>query len=232
MFDTGRNGHRSDDKTSAFLNLCAARVPRNAEFSRFSEALFRNAAAEDVAGYAPGEMLALAEAAFARAEAVRPGESHVELFDPVAERTDFPRRGTVLVAVNDDSPFLFDSVVNEITAEGLRLDAAFHPIVEMAGRRASIVVLVLESVADEKRRAALKDAVTAVLSAVHAAVEAWQPMRARLAEAIGWLRANPPAVAREELDESIAFLEWLGKGHFTFLGTRDYAYSSEGGGRM
>ena len=36
----------------------------------------------------------------------------------------------------------------------------------------------------------------------------------------------------DELSESLAFLEWLGDNHFTFLGCRDYSYTADEGGRL
>ena len=60
----------------------------------------------------------------------------------------------------------------------------------------------------------------------------WPKMMDRLRESIAELKKRPPAVAKDDLDEYIAFLEWLGDNHFTFLGCRDYGFQSEGGGRL
>ncbi len=54
-------------------------------------------------------------------------------------------------------------------------------------------------------------------------------MKQRLHEIIASLKAAPPPLAAEEVEESIAFLEWLLKGNFTFLGYREFDF---GGGTI
>ena len=55
-------------------------------------------------------------------------------------------------------------------------------------------------------------------------------MLTRLDQSIAELWQNPPPAAREEIDESLAFLQWLKDDHFTFLGTRDYVFEKANGG--
>ena len=49
----------------------------------------------------------------------------------------------------------------------------------------------------------------------------WKKMLARLKAARDELAAHPPKGA--DIAEDLAFLDWLGDNHFTFLGARDYA---------
>ncbi len=53
----------------------------------------------------------------------------------------------------------------------------------------------------------------------------WAPMLERLRAAIAQLEAAPPGVPADLLRESIAFLQWLEAGNFTFLGMREYELS-------
>jgi glutamate dehydrogenase len=198
----------------------------------FFEALYRNAAPEDVTRYAPQELAALVRLVFACATQHQPGTTLVRLFDPAAETKAYTRNETVLVAVNDDSPFLFDSLLGETTAQGVRLRAVFHPVVAVAGRRTSIIVLVLDALVGEERRDALVRGGESVFAQVRVAVRDWLVMQERLKDAVVRLKAQPPRVTADELDESLAFLEWLGDNHFTFLGCRDYSYTADEGGRL
>src|SRR6185437_379422 len=50
--------------------------------------------------------------------------------------------------------------------------------------------------------------------------------------AVAELKARPPKVTSEELTENIAFLDWLGDNHFTFLGARDYRFDAKGDGTL
>ena len=54
----------------------------------------------------------------------------------------------MLVAVNDDRPFLFDSSLRTAAAAGGRIRAAFHPIVSYEGTPTSVIVLMLDVVSD------------------------------------------------------------------------------------
>ncbi len=47
-------------------------------------------------------------------------------------------------------------------------------------------------------------------------------MLAALDQVMVDLKANPPSLPTEEVDEALAFLGWLRADHFTFLGCRDY----------
>ena len=223
------------DRTSKAQELLAQSAQEaNADpaLLSFFEALFRNAASEDVTRYTPQELAALARLVFARVVAHKPGTTLVALFDPAAEETVYTRNETVLVAVNDDMPFLFDSLTSEARAQGGNLRAVFHPIIALNGRSTSVIVLVLDPIVGDERREALKRGADAAFNQVHEAVRDWRPMQNRLKQAIAELKTHPPRVSAEELDESVAFLEWLGDDHFTFLGCRDYTFSGEGDGRL
>jgi glutamate dehydrogenase len=190
----------------------------------FFHAFFANAMPEDVNRYGPEGLTAIAQMVFARVSARQPGESLVTLFNPREENRAYPKNETLVIAANDDTPFLFDSTMAEMNARGIRVRALFHPIIPMATGQTSVIVLVLDPVIEEAKRTAVVDNLKKVYSQVYLAVRDWQPMLARLNETITALKAYSSDVSAEELNESIAFLEWLGDDNFTFLGARDYAY--------
>ncbi|MEI9991057.1 MAG: NAD-glutamate dehydrogenase [Rhizomicrobium sp.] len=198
----------------------------------FYKALFGQAAPDDVNRYAPPALAALARLVRKRALAHRPGGSNVDLFCARDEDKDYGENDTVLVAVNDDKPFLFDSLIADVTAGGGRLRAVFHPIVQQNCQAVSVIVLALEPILNEVRQAAILHSAHATFAQVGVAVRDWRAMTARLRESIDGLKANPPKVSKEEFDESIALLEWLGDNHFTFLGSRDYDFDPAGDGAL
>ena len=55
----------------------------------------------------------------------------------------------------------------------------------------------------------------------------WRPMLVRVGEIAAELKVNPPPLPKEEIDEAVEFLEWLAANNFTFLGARDYVFTSE-----
>ncbi len=71
--------------------------------------------------------------------------------------------------------------------------------------------------------AALERDLQRVLDDVRAAVTDWQAMRARMLEVIDTLDpAALPVPARDDYDETRAFLHWAADSHFTYLGYRQY----------
>jgi glutamate dehydrogenase len=210
----------------------------------FFDALFAGAPPEDVARYTPQSLAALATVVFEHSAKRLPDESHVEVLSFRADGGGDTRNESVLIAVNEDMPFLFDSVIGELGAQGFRVLSLLHPIVstvrDASGNRAatgtatreSVIVLVLDALIDSERAAALIAGAQNVFSQVRYAVRDWKQMQTHLREAIVALKSHPPQDNADELAESIAFLEWMGDNHFTFLGARDYSYNDADGGRL
>jgi glutamate dehydrogenase len=198
----------------------------------FFQALYRNAAAEDIDRFQPDALVALARLVHAHAQKHAPAQSLVELCESHEISPAYSTVESILIAVNDDMPFLFDSLVGEITSQGLRPRAVFHPIVTLNGQATSIIVLIVDPVIGEERRRAVIEGATAVLGQVRVAVRDWHMMTTRLHESIDRLKAHPPQINPVELAEDIAFLEWLSANHFTMLGCRDYVFVGKNGGRL
>ncbi|MEL0253609.1 MAG: glutamate dehydrogenase, partial [Novosphingobium sp.] len=130
-----------------------------------------------------------------------------------------------IAVVNDDMPFLVDSITSAITAQGLAIDRLVHPVVavrrdsegnltdfpagEASGeRRESIVYLETER-ADARQRRSLIAALEETLADVRAAVTDWPQMQAAMREDAAGL-ADP---------EGAALLRWLADGMLTQLGS-------------
>ncbi|HKP80325.1 MAG TPA: NAD-glutamate dehydrogenase, partial [Phenylobacterium sp.] len=135
-----------------------------------------------------------------------------------------------LEIVQDDAPFLVDSVMGEIADQGLSVRAMFHPIVEVQRdrsglrgesggvRRESMIQVVLENIGPDRERA-LIEGVKATLADVRAAVDDFPAMLALMSKSTAELSASGKA----RPDEA-EFLNWLHAQHFVFLGARVYEY--------
>ncbi len=129
-----------------------------------------------------------------------------------------------LALVNDDMPFLVDSVAGVIAGHGLTVHRLLHPIVAAArdkdgrlqglgeGLAESIIYVELDR-ADARHRQELVHELESAMGHVRAAVADWKTMLARMtadAEAIGMSDAT-----------SAALLRWLANNHFTLLGAAE-----------
>jgi glutamate dehydrogenase len=213
------------------------------DLAGFFTGFTRYASPEDLIRYTGPELASLVMLVFKRAETRAPGTSLITTFTPGDEDPAFGRVETVLLAINDNIPFLYDSCTAAVRAAGAHIRAAFHPVIatsrDAKGKRAkngkalneSVIVLALDPLSEEEA-ARLGTGLAETFEQVHAAVRDWKPMLGRLEDAIEELKRNPPAIAKDELAETTAFLSWLGDRHFTFLGSRDYAYHPAGDGRL
>lgn len=149
---------RDDDALAAArIADTAALLAKDPQALRdFFDALTVNASPDDVTRLTPQGLAAFTRQIFQRLQNRRPGQTLVEIFEPQEEATDYPRHETVFLALNDDSPFLFNSTLGEVNQAGARIRAVFHPIFKSTrdGQdiRESVIVLVLDPMRAPKPR--------------------------------------------------------------------------------
>ena len=202
------------------------------ELPKTAEAL----AARLTKGALPGELVGfdtpeIAEAArfIAGVAAMRPPGQAAIALEPIA--SDDTHRRMRLAIVNDDMPFLVDSIAAAIGAADLDIDRIIHPVVRVtrspdgalvdiggAGNPESILYLELER-ADARDRRGLVAQLTAVLADVRAAVHDWPKLQRALA-------TDEAALPQ---GEGAALLQWFLDGHFTQIGHQNWHRDGSGG---
>ncbi len=208
-----------------------------------AELLLARAPAEDAAAYEPAELERAAALAGKAVAAHRKGDSIVSIErDAGITRDGLPV--TVVTVVNDNMPFLFDSVLGEITDTAGEPALVTHPVIvvrhgeagveeilgdggstrDTGGDRLSVIHVHVKPLSADDA-AGLKERLAKVLVQVRAATADWKPMLARLDHAISEYRYAPVPLEKEVITEAIAFLEWLRDDNFTFLGMREFSYS-------
>jgi glutamate dehydrogenase len=148
----------------------------------------------------------------------------------------------VLTIVDRNMPFLFDSVMGEVTANHRTLTMAVHPILtiepgkepvlrssDVESNPAHHVSLIQIHIAPMTGEQAdhLVERIRFVLEQVHLAITDWSAMLDTMDGAAAQLQ-NVAAKKAGARDEVLAFLEWLKDDNFTFLGMREYVYSGSG----
>jgi glutamate dehydrogenase len=231
-----------DQNSAAALIAAAARLlaERKSDVpDGFVGKLFGLAAPEDLRHCGAEELANIAERSWSFLAERRPGTPKIR-FEPLAGA----RNIAVLEIVNDDMPFLVDSVVGELSSRGLEVRSFVHPVfvvrrdaagrlVEFEashaadGRRESFIHFHVDEADDPSQRAAVVNALTGILAEVRVSVQDWQPMLARVRGIIAELQTKPPPLASEEIGEASAFLHWMADENFTFLGARDYAFTGD-----
>ena len=60
-------------------------------------------------------------------------------------------KSDLLIAAQDDKPFLVDSIMGELGDGGFVIQAMFHPVVAIGGRDVSLIVVLLDPVGEDRR---------------------------------------------------------------------------------
>ncbi|MBD8556735.1 NAD-glutamate dehydrogenase [Rhizobium sp. CFBP 8762] len=205
------------------------------------ELLLGRASADDLDDYSVDMLGWTAAHARAEIDAWDRHEARIT-FSPLGDEDETNGGIQVLAVTTRNKPFLYDSVMGEVTSTHRDIRLAIHPIlvVDKGGtlrvfspqdesqpdQRVSHIQIHIAHITPEDAEA-LHQRVRTVLHQVKLAVSDWQPMRHRLEQAIAEIEA---ASLREpkSRNEALAFLRWLEDNNFTFLGMRDYVYSGEG----
>ena len=193
-----------------------ALLPADQGLAFFFDALYARAVPDDVLRARADQLTQLAMALHDEAGKRAKGAIHVTALELGHE--------TMLVSINDDRPFLFDSTLAAAMAGGARIRAAFHPIMDIDGVRTSVIALVCDLMSEETR-SKLVESLRETFAQGALAVRDWTAMLARLKAARDDLARHPP---RTDIAEDLAFLDWLADNHFTFLGARDYVLGRDG----
>lgn len=130
-----------------------------------------------------------------------------------------------LAIVNDDMPFLVDSIAATIGAHDIAIDRIIHPVIAVTrdgdgaimgvsdsdGTRESMIYIEMQR-ADARERRDLIGDIESALADVRAAVSDWRAMQAALAADAGTIEDTGGS------GEGATLLRWLLDRHFTLLG--------------
>ncbi|HET6469406.1 MAG TPA: NAD-glutamate dehydrogenase [Geminicoccaceae bacterium] len=216
---------------------------------RFVQSYYRDVAPGDLAARDLLDLYGTALAQLRFAQTRTPGQAKVRAYNPVLEQHGWQSTHTIVEVVNDDMPFLVDSVGGELSRHGLGIHLIIHPVMKVrrdgSGRLLEVVggaceaddggaESVMHFEVDRQSDQALLDTVERdllrVLGDVRRTVDDWRPMRDKVAEALDELAPAARHLPADEFAETVAFLRWLADDHFTFMGYSRYAIEHDESG--
>jgi glutamate dehydrogenase len=213
---------------------------------RFLRQFYANVPPDDILDESPDNLYGSALALWNLGQKRPPGACKIRVYNPRPEEQGWKSSHTIVEIINDDMPFLVDSVTAALNRLGAEVYLIIHPVirVERDGRgklvalcqagktraRAAsesfmhIQISEQPSIRHEEIRKGLEN----VLADVRAAVEDWLAMRKHLRRIVARLKKSPPSLPEAEIAEGVAFLKWMDDDHFTYLGYREYSFEGEG----
>ncbi len=210
---------------------------RSAQAEFFLRAFYANVPPDDIVGAEPETLFAAALGLWTFGATRRPGQAKVRVFNPRHEEQGWRSTHTIVEIVNDDMPFLVDSVTAEINRQGLTVHLVIHPILHLCrdkdgrfsgierpdgGIAESFMQLRIDEVQGRERHDEIVAGVERVLADVRQSVADWKFMLRKLDETATEVGTGTADATKEEIEEARAFLAWLRDDHFTFLGYREY----------
>jgi glutamate dehydrogenase len=214
---------------------------RGVDWRRFLQTYFANVDTKDLGDRDPKDLAgaALSHLMFAKQ---RGRAALVRVFNPTLREHGFVSPHTIIDVVNDDMPFLVDSISLALTERSLTLHFLAHPIFEVTRDRAGNLSALHERTEPFEGKQRLEsfqhvevDRIVdpAVLKSLAAQIERsmrdvrvacadWGRMRAAARTAAQDLSSMSARVDATELSETCALLDWMENRHFTFLGYREY----------
>jgi len=234
------------------IEKCAQRIhdrlePKRAKIvERFLRHFYANVPPDDLIGESPDNLYGAALSMFGFVQQRDAEGAKVRVYNPRLEEHGWKSSHTVVEVVNDDMPFLVDSVTAELNERDAEVRLVIHPIADVerdkAGKLTTLrdegdsakgavresIMHVQISEQPNERMAEIREGLERVLADVRLAVGDWRTMRERCQAVIENLKKNPPALPGEEVGEGIDFLDWLVDDHFTFLGYRSYSFIGKG----
>jgi len=212
------------------------------EARAFIAAFYEHAPPADVAGRRPDDLAGGALALWRFGARRRPNEARVRVYNPVTETDGWSSPHTIVEVVNDDMPFLVDSVSAAINERDGAVRLVIHPVVTAArdaegrlsgfgvpdGIRESWMQIEITRERGAAAREVLAEALVGVLADVRAAVSDWPKMREAVVGLADRVEHTGAPLPRAETAESAAFLRWIGADNFVLLGMRDYDFAGGG----
>ena len=180
----------------------------------------------------------------------RPGELLMRVYNPTEETSGWSSTHTVVEMVNDDMPFLVDSVVLALSRLDIGVHLIIHPVVrlkrdqgghflEMAAdddsERAaaeSLIHIRIDRQTSPDALARIERRIRSALADVRVAVSDWKEMTRKTLEIADELAESNSGLDADELAEAREFFKWLADDHFTLLGYREYLITERDDGRV
>ena len=240
----------SDRKDGIVRNILAARVaskvlPNRRQARQYLENYVADVPIEDLEGRSPKIMARIALDHLEFGATRRRGQSLLRIYNPTEKEHGYTSPFTFVEMINDDMPFLVNSITAAINRHDLGVHITVHPLIRVRrnskgrlqnvaqadgkkGELESYIRFAIDRETDPQVLKLLQQEIRQVLSDIKLAVRDWKPMVERMIEARDLLNFGPKRAEEQLRDECWAFLLWLADDHFTFLGYREYKVSERG----
>ncbi len=219
-------------------------------FIEFMEHLYATASYEDLSAHTLSDFLGANISFWNEVYHRKPGQLKLRIFNPQFEELGWQSSHTIIELVQDDMPFLVDSLLMELNRREMTVHTIFHTGAFKVLRDANdaithvypmgtdinevsneaLVYIEVDKLSEPELLEGLTQAFQHILNDVKLCVQDWPEVMAKVDETVHILESlEVPETNKAALAESVEFLKWLSNNHFTFLGWREYKLEKEAG---
>ncbi len=241
-----REDSANESLEEVFQVIRSGAEPEEAEkLTSFARAVLGRAPADFFRGRTDAEIFELISRSYHLVEATAPDAIGV----CVTQLAGYGHTGTATVVMSD-RPFIVDTLRQYLTSKGFEIRSELHPIVVVERDASGRVAEVHEWSSEGPKFAApycefeghlndeivqtLESEIRTCMQEVRLATDDFQAMlkvAELVCEELRRIAAREPERA-DELEETVAFIDWLKDGGFVFLGYRGYDLRRGGDGRL
>ncbi len=173
------------------------------------------------------------------------GEPLIRVYNPDSERDGWSSPHSVIEIINDDMPFLVDSVVIALSRLGVSAQLIIHPVLKVRRDQGghwldldasdsettgeSLMHVQIDRQAYPEKLSEIEQAILKGLADVRRAVSDWPALCERSCAIAKEFLGGNPRLDQAFAQEASAFFSWLADDHFTFLGYREYVIEEQDG---
>ena len=176
-------------------------------------------------------------------------ETKIRIYNPDFEKFGWESNHTIIEILNDDIPFLVDSIMMVINSLGLHSQLIIHSsdMTFIRNDNGEIIDILDFSDKDNKNKVneevpifieinkqtdlriikEIKKKILETICDVSIAVNDWPLMQEQIHASINDLKMLESKLDQSEISESIKFLEWLNEDNFTILGVKNYRFTED-----
>lgn len=220
--------------------LSSVDAPR---FDHFCTEYFERFSLDDLAGRQLEDVFSMAYSCWLFLTERDAGRAKVQLLNPVLEEDGWVSSHTALMVLQDDMPFLVDSIRMELTRRNIAINTIKSTLLNVQRKKGvlqklgsggveAFIYVEIGKHTNSDENDSLTASIFEVLADVAVVVADYQSILTELESAEAHLLAAAPALVPETVEETCEFLQWLKANHFTFLGYSEYTFVDRDGGRF
>lgn len=223
---------------------------------KFTAAFYKFASTEDLVRFDKKSMAVVAKETYKFLKKRQKNKPKIRIFNPSVKTDGWESEYTIVEIINDDKPFLIDSVTEEINRHEYKIHQLLFPVINVERNKKQELVTIktenksksdindesvmhfkISHISDTKEMKTLEKDILNVLSAVSIAVKDWRGILKRVEYILAELTISVESLyqahtkQQPELRDNIAeikyFIEWLKNNNFVFLGYSEYVFEKQ-----